>query len=109
MNGGAGKDQLTGGAGNDRLTGGADSDIFVFSKVAGGTGHDTIMDFQHGIDDIRFVGLSAAHRMANLAITHTPDGTWHVAYNDGIGKAVIDVHFTGAHLLTADDFIFLYG
>ncbi len=44
-----GIDSLDGGKGTDRLTGGANADTFVFKT---GNGHDTIMDFQNGLDRI---------------------------------------------------------
>jgi Ca2+-binding RTX toxin-like protein len=51
LNGGAGADKLFGGLGNDKLTGGAGIDFFVFdTKPNAASNHDTVTDFQHGID-----------------------------------------------------------
>lgn len=69
---GAGKDMIDGGAGNDVLTGDAGQDVFLFRAkffvdwdkgsawldlgAASGSnnGHDTITDFETGVDKIRF-------------------------------------------------------
>jgi endoglucanase len=50
LRGGSGNDILGGEAGNDRLTSGIGGDIFIFRI---GDGADRIMDFEHGIDEIR--------------------------------------------------------
>ncbi len=50
LNGGAGDDVLIGGSGNDTLTGGPGSDTFKW--LAGNTGHDTVTDFNFGIDKL---------------------------------------------------------
>ena len=47
--------RLDGGAGNDWLKGGKSADIFAF-QIKGGWGNDTIVDFQHGVDKLRFIG-----------------------------------------------------
>ena len=50
LNGGAGDDILIGGPGNNTLTGGPGHDTFLYQ--AGNTGHDTITDFNFGIDKL---------------------------------------------------------
>ena len=105
--GGRGDDMLIGGQGFDTLTGGAGHDLFVLLKGPAGNGRDVILDYQHGIDHIRFAGLAQVHGIADLAITHATDGTWQVAYRDEAGDASIEVHFSGLQLLTADDFRFV--
>uniref|UniRef100_UPI0018FE1C21 beta strand repeat-containing protein n=2 Tax=Pseudomonas bohemica TaxID=2044872 RepID=UPI0018FE1C21 len=50
LNGGAGDDILIGGPGNNTLTGGLGSDTFQYQ--AGNTGHDTITDFNFGVDKL---------------------------------------------------------
>lgn len=50
--GDAGKDKLNGGAGNDMMTGGGGADIFIFESTTA-KNHDTITDFQKGVDTIR--------------------------------------------------------
>ena len=42
---GNGNDWISGGAGNDTMSGRAGADVFVFTE-----GHDTITDFQQGVD-----------------------------------------------------------
>ena len=58
---------LTGGAGDDFLFGGLNNEVFAFGS---GFGHDTILDFTPGGDDIRFlttVFASFDQVMANAA------------------------------------------
>ena len=50
LNGGGGEDILIGGPGNNTLTGGEGHDTFLYQ--AGNTGHDTITDFNFGIDKL---------------------------------------------------------
>jgi VCBS repeat-containing protein len=50
LNGGAGDDLLIGGPGNNMLTGGPGHDTFQWQ--AGNTGHDTITDFNFGLDKL---------------------------------------------------------
>jgi serralysin len=51
LKGGRGHDILSGGQGDDRLFGGMMQDIFEFSALGD---HDTIVDFQDGIDKLHF-------------------------------------------------------
>lgn len=54
----AGNDLLAGGGGNDLLWGGGGADVFVFGR---GGGHDTIGDFEVGLDQLSFadgIGVS---------------------------------------------------
>jgi Ca2+-binding RTX toxin-like protein len=67
---GSGSDLLMGGAGNDVLKagteqgaqtfmwGGAGNDTFVFAANAAGTQNHTVLDFQHGIDQVEFDNVS---------------------------------------------------
>jgi VCBS repeat-containing protein len=50
LNGGAGDDILIGGPGNNTLTGGPGHDTFQWQ--AGNTGHDTVTDFNFGLDKL---------------------------------------------------------
>jgi uncharacterized surface protein with fasciclin (FAS1) repeats len=52
--GGGHDDVLTGGRGSDFLIGGHGRDTFVFNT---GDGHDTILDFRSGVDQIDLTGL----------------------------------------------------
>lgn len=56
MLGNGGNDILNGQKGNDTLTGGSGADRFVFKR---GDGHDTVTDFQAGIDTI-VIGAGAS-------------------------------------------------
>jgi uncharacterized delta-60 repeat protein len=54
-------DALFGGKGNDILTGGTGADLFVFDTAPNAkTNHDTITDFQSGVDIIRLSELAFA-------------------------------------------------
>ncbi|HEX9858990.1 MAG TPA: calcium-binding protein, partial [Paracoccaceae bacterium] len=66
LRGAAGMDLLFGGKGNDMLTGGGGADRFVFNT---GDGHDTITDFQNGIDRIDLRGWSAVTGINDLRNT----------------------------------------
>jgi Ca2+-binding RTX toxin-like protein len=64
-----GDDFLNGGQGKDQLTGGEGEDTFVFTK---GSGKDTIMDFEVGVDLIHiakggFKGIKDAEDVAKHA------------------------------------------
>ena len=64
-----GDDFLNGGQGKDQLTGGEGADTFVFTK---GSGKDTIMDFEVGVDMIQiakggFKGIKDADDVAKHA------------------------------------------
>lgn len=52
LNGAEGDDLLTGGTGQDNLTGGTGADVFAFNAI--GDLRDTLTDFSHGEDRIRF-------------------------------------------------------
>lgn len=56
LSGGAGADVLNGWRGNDTKTGGGGADVFVFNARVGG--HDTITDFEIGIDELKITNLS---------------------------------------------------
>jgi serralysin len=92
MLGEAGQETLVGGAGDDVLTGGADADRFDF---AGGSGHDSILDFEDGLDLIRF--CSGPDSMADLILA----GSAILYRMSSITLVGVD-----ATSLTAADFIF---
>lgn len=59
LDGSGGNDALTGGVGNDTYTGGSGNDSFVLSGLsAAANGHDTILDFVSGSDDV-FVDVAS--------------------------------------------------
>lgn len=62
-----GVDTLFGAKGNDRLTGGANFDTFVFKT---GSGHDTVTDFQNGIDKLKITDWDAITSFSDLKQHH---------------------------------------
>lgn len=105
----AGADELIGGLGNDTLQGGFGADTFVFDL--GQSGADVIqridsgsVDFQVGLDRLKFTGLTADFQTNNVAsyLTDTEVGV-KFEYQDMsvliLGISVED--------LTADSFVFV--
>jgi Ca2+-binding RTX toxin-like protein len=96
LRGEAGADSLAGGKGKDRLFGGSDSDVFVFGT---GDGHDTIVDFQNGLDQIGVGSWKAIKNAQDLIDNHARDtraGLLIQAGNDslllkGFSKSDLDV------------------
>ena len=62
-----GSDILAGGRGNDKLFGGDDADTFQFRT---GDGHDTIADFENGIDHIGLKNWAAITNFNDLKTHH---------------------------------------
>jgi Ca2+-binding RTX toxin-like protein len=92
---------LRGAGGDDFLFGGLNNDVFAFSS---GFGHDTILDFAPGGDDIQFstaVFASFAQVMANA----TQVGSDVVITKDAGNTITLDNVLLGS--LTAGDFIFV--
>ena len=58
IRGGSAADTITGGAGSDSLTGNGGNDQFVLASTAAANGHDDILDFSSGNDDI-FVDVAS--------------------------------------------------
>lgn len=63
LSGLGGVDILNGGAGKDTLYGGAAADYFVFDT---GTRHDTIADFQDGLDVIDITGIKGISKFSQI-------------------------------------------
>jgi Ca2+-binding RTX toxin-like protein len=99
--GDAGMDTVSGGEGRDNLTGGADADVFVFET---NTNHDTILDFEDGLDMIDLTGLSGAGITQFTDLVITDDGVNATIALDG-GNTVT-VNNTLAVDLDATDFLF---
>jgi Ca2+-binding RTX toxin-like protein len=94
--GGAGDDFLSGENGDDFLTGGAGNDRFLLSL---GSGSDTIVDFELGIDKF---ALDNGLTFQDLALDRTATGTLlKVASTDRILATVTGLNGT----ITAADFI----
>jgi len=62
-----GVDKLDGGRGNDRLDGGDNADTFIFKT---GYDHDTIADFENGIDHINLKQWNAISNFTDLKANH---------------------------------------
>lgn len=120
--GGQGRDVLNGGAGADVLTGNGGADRFVFASIAAAKA-DRIADFNAAQDDlIVLTGIDAnSTRAGNQAFTFIGDAAFSSAGEvravisggqtfltgdvNGDGKADFRITLTGAHTLTADDFL----
>ncbi|MBX9459196.1 MAG: M10 family metallopeptidase C-terminal domain-containing protein [Rhizobium sp.] len=96
-----GTDIINGGRGNDILHGGAAADTFVFAT---GTGHDTIADFQDGIDLIDITGIRKINDFAQIADAMTQNGT-DVVIDLG-GKDSLTIQNVTIDKLTAIDFAY---
>jgi Ca2+-binding RTX toxin-like protein len=126
VKGGGGADRLLGGLGNDKLTGGAGIDFFVFdTKPSAASNHDTVADFQHGIDKFQlennvFTKLGNAPHL-NPAFFHlgsaAADADDHIVYDrahgnlfydsngNAAGGAMLIATLTTHPLLSAADFL----
>lgn len=90
--GGTGNDTITGGDGADRLTGGDGADVFVYTArdesyySGAGTPLDTIVDFEAGIDKIRFSLLGSAVDASSFATV----GNFVDGKNNSIAYSTVD-------------------
>ncbi|MBX9455490.1 MAG: hypothetical protein KL863_05475 [Rhizobium sp.] len=101
LRGEGGVDFLVGLGGNDRLFGGEGGDVFNFQA---GSGRDTVMDFEAGIDEIQIGGLKGTIDFADMVANHVEekgDDIW-ITY----GKDVVILRNTGTGELQAGDFVF---
>jgi Ca2+-binding RTX toxin-like protein len=101
INGMGGLDQLYGHKGNDILTGGADADIFHFST---GDGHDTVTDFENGLDSVNLSRWKAISGFDDL-MQH------HIDFKDGdtiitAGKDSLTLTGVAQADVDASDFVF---
>jgi subtilisin-like proprotein convertase family protein len=97
--GGDGNDTLNGHTGDDLLSGGTGADTFRFTDAA--FGHDTISDFEDGVDHLSFAG-NIADSFADFTITG--NGTNLVKIS--IGADYVTLKSTSNVTLTADDVLF---
>ncbi|SER88635.1 type I secretion C-terminal target domain (VC_A0849 subclass) [Pseudomonas sp. NFACC02] len=85
LNGGAGDDLLIGGPGNNTLTGGSGHDTFQWQ--AGNTGHDTVTDFNFGLDKLDLSQLlQGEHADANSL-----ENFLHFSVSDNGGSLVSSI------------------
>ncbi|MCC1491866.1 calcium-binding protein [Cognatishimia sp. F0-27] len=100
LSGGLQNDDLGGGTGDDILTGGAGRDTFSFHF---GFGHDTITDFEDGVDRIEFsFGLRGGLEYSDLTITEE-DGDILIATPAGQTIRLLDA--SDSVVLTDADFV----
>ncbi|WP_156927484.1 calcium-binding protein [Leisingera methylohalidivorans] len=97
IEGGSGRDRIEGQKGGDVLAGGTGRDNFVFNR---GDGHDTITDFELGIDQIE-IGRGAS-RLRQLDFEQQDD---HVAISFRNVEITVE-NTTVDQLLGGDHFIF---
>ncbi len=126
LNGADGNDTLIGGQGNDVLNGGNGADIFVFAAANFANGLDTVQDFVHGTDLLRFsafdYGFTAGHSLSPSEFTAGSsavgssaqfiwDASTHTLYwdDDGTGgdAAVAIAVFNAGATVTAADLHFV--
>lgn len=94
-------DFLIGFAGQDRLFGGMGTDTFNFQK---GSGKDTVMDFEVGIDEIQIGGLKGGTDFTDMVANHIDEkgaDLW-ITY----GADVVILKDTASGELLAGDFVF---
>ncbi len=111
LNAGPGFDLLLGGTGNDTLKagigaaahdimwGGAGNDTFVFNP---GTNANTVLDFQHGIDQIEFDNVSFSSFAELQSLMHASGADTVINFSATDSVTLIQVN---PQILTAADFI----
>ena len=95
-----GTDIVNGARGDDVLHGGAAADTFVFAT---GTGHDTIADFQDGLDLIDLTGIKGVKDFARIAEAMVQNGG-DVAIR--LGDDMLTIENVTIDKLTAVDFAY---
>ena len=125
--GSAGADDIRGGSGRDLLTGGGGDDIFDFNSTSHskGSSTDRITDFTQGSDVIDLTSIDANTRLSgnnefvfigdsafgNVAgqlrydATSLPGVTRVLADTNGDGAIDMEIHLSGTHALTQNDFL----
>jgi len=81
LRGGRGEDKLIGEAGDDAMTGGAQADQFWFTGQ--GFGHDTVTDFENGVDLLRVTGFAGADDFGDLTVSANGAGWAVITFPDG--------------------------
>lgn len=100
LKGGSGNDVLSGDRGNDYLRGGWGEDTFVFTDKGG---HDTVADFQYGIDKIALdvTGIDSFEDVLAAA-----EDAYHGVELDFGNNGSVFLHNVDTAWLNEDDFIF---
>ncbi len=107
LTGGTKADVLQGGAGNDTLRGGGAADIFAYAETffppnLPGFGNDTILDFQDGLDHLRF-SSNVATSTADMTITGNGTTTVTITMTEG----TITVQSSANFAITSADLLFV--
>ena len=92
-------DTLIGSTGNNRLEGGDGADVFQIIGDGGGEGHDTITDFEDGVDRISLVRVTD---FADVTIEDAGENGEHATVTHGGGT--ITIENVDHNLITARDF-----
>ncbi|MDB5524841.1 MAG: hemolysin-type calcium-binding repeat family protein [Rhizobium sp.] len=95
-----GVDTLDGGRGNDQMTGGGNFDTFFFRT---GNGHDTIMDFENGVDKIGLLEWTAIENFSEVK-QHLTASNGDLFITDGSDQLIIRDMLKSD--LNAGDFLF---
>jgi len=108
--GNSGNNVLTGGLGADILTGGAGNDSFNYSFISdsNSAAHDTITDFQQGMDHINMHDLALAGIISfdDLHITNdNVNNETLITANDNTATEHFELHLKGIIDLHHDDFL----
>lgn len=99
LTGFGGRDILRGNGGDDVLTGGEGGDEFQF--IAGASGNDRITDFQHGADQLHFLGLADVKDFFDLGVGHDAAGNVVISWAEDSSVTLI-----GVTDVSASDFLF---
>lgn len=97
---GSGDDKVDGGAGHDLMSGGSGNDTFVFAT---GSGHDRVIDFRNGRDQIDVSGYGIE---SFAEIAHAIKGGWFNTKFDLGEDASIILVGVSKHQIDASDFVF---
>jgi Ca2+-binding RTX toxin-like protein len=81
-----GEDYMTGAKGDDILTGGTDADVFNFIR---GGGHDTVTDFEAGIDTIDISAWDGIDSFADLMTNHVKKSGDHLLISSGSDSVLL--------------------
>ncbi|MFD0917116.1 hypothetical protein ACFQ14_11920 [Pseudahrensia aquimaris] len=105
LNGMGARDGLRGFTGDDILTGGSDRDYFQY--VFAGFDHDTITDYQDGLDYLR-VFSAVADEVSDFTIAGNGTSSVMLTLNDGTTDNTITINGDGGSNVTIDagDFLF---
>ncbi|MFD0915793.1 beta strand repeat-containing protein [Pseudahrensia aquimaris] len=105
LNGMGARDGLRGFTGDDTLTGGSDRDYFQY--VVAGFDHDTITDFQDGLDYLRIFS-NVADEISDFTIAGNGTSSVLLTLNDGTGENTITLNSDDGSNIIIDSGDFLF-